>query len=359
MLQSYVLYLGLLLLCGLFSILAVRRNRKLYVWLIILLLTAMAGARDFSVGMDTQNYVVKFDLISRGAFGLAFGLEESFKYIVYGLLKLVPNMTFLLTLFAFVTNWCIITRFWELRKVSSFVCTVLCYYMAFYFMSFNAIRQFVAVGIVFYCSRYLARNRILPFLFGVLLAVQFHRSALIGLLLLLVNCLRWKDLNRSQKVLYLMLVLFSPAVAVTAAKVFARYARYFSDISLDVGFMIPLKLMFLGATLIFVFAIHRQMSYFRVGQLWESRDRFEAVMACAGYFAALMLAILGYLFPYMERISCYFYLFEGVYFGMLFKGKRPVNRLIFGYFIAFVIGYGFIYSMTHNSQGTMPYAFIW
>ena len=359
MILSYVVYIGSLLLCWLFSYLAQRRNSRLYVWLIIFTLTLVAGFRDFSVGMDTQNYVVKFDLIANGAFGLAFGLEESFKYIVHGLLSIFPNMTFLLTLFAFVTSWCIITRFWELREVSSFVCMVLCYYMAFYFMSFNAIRQFVAVGIVFYCTRYLTQNKIPRYIIGVLLAMQFHQSALIGFVLLAVNCLRWKELPQNQKVLYLMIVLVSPVVLVTAVRLFARYARYFANISLDIGFMVPLKLLFLTATLVFVFGMHHRLSYFRGGETWGRTERFNVLMSSIGYFAALLMATLGYLFPYVERISCYFYLFEGVYYGVLLKGKQAVNRIVFGYFICFVVGYGFVYSILHNSQGTMPYAFIW
>ena len=135
----------------------------------------------------------------------------------------------------------------------------------------------------------------------------------------------------------------------------------------DIGFaltaglllMLPLKLLFLAGTAVFAFALHRRGSYFRSDLNLGSRDRYQMLLVSLGYMMALCMAMLGYVFPYVDRVGWYFYLFEGVYLGMLLKGKNPVNRLIFGYFIAFVIGYGFLYSMTNNSQGTMPYSVFW
>lgn len=359
MIGSYAIYIGVLVICWLCAYLANRYNRKAFVWIIITLLTLLAGLRDESVGMDTAGYLNLFGMIGSGQFHLAYGLEESFKYIVYGILRLIPDRRFLLVLFAFIANWCIVIRFWELRKLSSFACMVLCYYMAFYFASLNAIRQFIAVGIIFYSTRYLSRKKILPFVIAVLVAMQFHRSALIGFVLLAMNCIRWRELLKHQKVLYILSVLITPVLIVATIQLVGRYAKYFSNTTVDIGMMLLLKMAFLAATLIFVFGVHRGYGYFRNGHLLSSEDRYQILIATMCYFVALLLAAFGYIFEYVQRISWYYYLFEGVYFGMLLKGKNPVNRLLFGYFIAFVIGYGFIYSMTNNSHGTMPYLFFW
>ena len=153
MLLSYAIYFGLLIICGIFSCLADRRNSKTFLWGIILSLTLIAGLRAYSVGLDTQNYVEKFSYIYKGQFRYAYGLEESFKYICYGILHVIPNASFLLGVLALITNSCIILRFWELRKIVSFPCMVLFYYMSFYFMSLNGTRQFVAVAILFWGTR--------------------------------------------------------------------------------------------------------------------------------------------------------------------------------------------------------------
>lgn len=359
MILSYVIYVGLLVFCWLFSYLANRYNNEKCVWLIILALTLIAGLRDNSVGIDTQGYITKFGYIANGAFQYAYGLENSFKYICYAVLKIFPNMTVLLTVLAFITNWCVITRFWEFRKISSFSCMVLCYYMTFYFMTMNVMRQFCAIGIVFYCTRYLSQKKVFRFILGVLIAMLFHQTAVIGIAFLAVNCLRWKELPNREKMFYIFAVLMIPAAGYVAVLVMARYAKYFSAVSLDIGFMILLKLLFLAATLVFIFAMHHRYSYFRSGQMLDEDDRFHILIAGLCYFAALLLAALGYVFPFVDRISWYFYLFEGVYFGMLLKGRSSLDRVVFGYGIAFLLGYAFLYSMLNNSQGTMPYLFFW
>lgn len=359
MIGSFLLYIGLCAFCWLCSYWANRRDKKGYIWAIILVLTLIAGLRDTSVGVDTQSYMRLFDLIDRAMFKQAYGLEETFKYIVYVLLRIIPSKQFLLILFAFITNACIMSRFWELRKVSSFSCIVVCYYMAFYFMTFNAVRQFCAVAIVFYCTRFLDQKKVLRFVLGVLLAMLFHRTALMGFAFLAFNCFRWKELPLRQRLLYIFAVLSIPVLIPVALKMFASYGRYFKEPTLDIGMMLLLKFVFLVVTLIFAFGLHRRYSYLRNDHLLTEEDTYRIRMTGISYATALALAILGYIFPHAERIGLYFYLFEPVYFGILLKGKKPLYRVLFFYFIAFVIGYSFIYSMAHNSQGNMPYAFFW
>lgn len=356
---SYILYIGLLAVCWLLAFLANRYDKKGYVFLIIGLLTLISGLRGASVGIDTSNYLRLFGLIKAGRFHLAYGLETSFKFIMYGIMWIVQDKQIVLTLLALVTNWCILIRFWELRKIASFSCMVVCYYMAFFFMTMNGTRQFLAVGLVFYATKYLSQKKIMRFVAFVLVATLFHQSAFIGFVLLALNCLRWKELPRLQKIMYIFSVLMIPVLILPVVQLASRYSKYFTNLKFDVGMMLMLKLAFLIATLILVFVMNRRFGYFRYGRQITKEDRFNILTSCMCYGFALVLAALGYVFPFVDRISWYFYLFEGVYFGMLLKGKKQLERVVFGYFIAFVMAYGFLYSMTNNSQGTMPYSFFW
>lgn len=359
MFWSYLIYVGLLVVCWLCSWLASRRDSKKPVWLIILTLTLIAGLRNYSVGIDTQGYVDMFGLIAKGDFQYAYGLEESFKYICYAVLRVFPHESVLLTLLAFVTNYCIITRFWELRKISSFRCMVLCYYMGFYFMTMNGLRQFCAVAIVFYSTRYLSRKKILPFIIGVLVAMLFHQTALIGFALLAINCLRWKELPRKHRTFYICVVVLSPALGYLVLRWLERYTKYFSNPVLDIGFMILIKLLFFLFTAIFMFVLNRGYVYFPDELQLDNDDRFNMMMVSLSYLLGLCLTVLGYIFTHADRIGWYYYLFEGVYFGMLFKGKNLLDRVIFFYVIVLLVTYGFVYSMINNSQGNMPYLFFW
>lgn len=359
MIGSYILYIGLAAFCWLFSYWANRYQKKSLVWLIILTLTLISGLRHPSVGADTANYLRMFDLIDRKLFHLAYGLEESFKYIIYFLLRILRNPRLVLILIAFVTNFCIITRFWELRKISSFTCMVVCYYMTCFFMTMSGLRQFCAVALVFFFTRYLSQKRIFLFILGVLFAMLIHQSAVAGLILLAINCLRWKELSRPQKLFYIFAVLAVPVFLVIGVRVFERYARYFSEIKMDIGMMVLLKMAFLLASMLYVFGLHRDMGYFSYRSSLDQQERFDITISGAGYTMALLLGMLGYVFLYVDRIGWYFTPYEGVYFGMLLKGKKPLDRVLFFYFIIFVVGYAFVYSMTNNSQYNMPYAFFW
>ena len=123
--------------------------------------------------------------------------------------------------------------------------------------------------------------------------------------------------------------------------------------------MLLVKLLFLTASLVLVLFMFR--AYRRYGQQQELDDDvlFQFWSVSIYYLVALLLATMGYIFPMTSRISWYYYPFEGVYFGMLLKSKNKNNQVFYLLYFAFVIGYGFIYSMLNNSQGTMPYVFAW
>lgn len=355
---AFVVYGGLAVVCGLCAYRADKSQRKEYVWLIIAVLTLIAGLRGVSVGIDTQSYLEKIEMLNRGRFDLAYGLENSFKIIVYLILSIIPSPQVVLILFAFVTNWCIISRFWELRKVSWFPCMVLCYYMSFYFVTMNTMRQFCAVAIVFYCVRFLDQKRVMRFMMGVLAAMLLHRSAALGIGYLLIYCVRWEKMPEHQKRIYKLCAMALPVVAVLVLLlgIFKRYGKYLAGIELDIGMMLPLKMMFLvGVVVVFFFLEKRRESE---ALRLNDKTRFALMTSCMGYGAALLLGATGYLFPEMDRISWYYFLYEGVFFGALLKKKTPFRKGYFG-FMVFVIGYGFLYSMLNNSQGQMPFAFGW
>lgn len=356
MLFSFVFYLSLLLFCGIFAWMADRRSSKLFLWLIILSLSLVAGFRAYSVGIDTQRYVDKFSYIYRGMFRYAYGFEESFKYICYVVLHIVPNASFLLGLLSFITNAAIILRFWEYRKLSSFPCMVVFYYMSFYFMSLNGVRQFVAVAIVFWGTRYLGQKKFFSFIVCICIASLFHHTAILALFLLLLNLFQWKDLYRSQKQLFILFALCLPLIVVLLSNNLNQYSRYFAIRSFNIGMIIPVKLI-LWMLCLFLTAHSFRYQDFLFGI--DNASRFNIQISYINYLIGLILAALVYFFPtFIERISWYFYVYEGVFYGALLKNTDKETRTPLAFIICFLIGYAFLYSMVHNSQGTMPYLFV-
>ena len=304
MLLSYIVYFGLLIECWIFSYFAEKRNRKLLIWVIILSLTMAAGLRAYSVGLDTPSYVEKFSYIYKGMFSYAYGLEESFKYICYGILHVIPNASFLLGLLALITHACIILRFWALRGIASFPCLVVFYYMSFYFMSLNGIRQFVAVAIVFWGTRYLGQKKFLRFILCICIAALFHQTAIVGFLLLLLNAFQWKELQQKQKLLYILFILCVPLIIVLLSNKMAQYSRYFSDLSINIGLIVPVKL---ALWMLCMLLMAHSAMYQEFLSSIHASEKFDVRISYIIYLFGLLLVSLGYFFPtFIERISWYF-----------------------------------------------------
>lgn len=353
MLLSYTIYFGLLLVCIVCSYYAERKNSRLLMVVIVLSLTIVAGLRGFSVGIDTRSYVEKFSYIYNGKFRYAYGFEESFKYICYAFLHIVPNVSFFLGVLAFITHACIIFRFWDLRRIASFTCMVAMYFMSFYFMTLNGIRQFVAVAIVFWGTRYLERKKPLQFLICVCVATFFHRSAIICIFLLCFDLLRWKELHQYQKDLYVLLAFSFPVILARLSIELGKYSGYFSKMSLNIGLVIPVKIVLL---LLSLFLIAHSPKYKKFFVEATYSERFSIRTSNTIYLLGLLLAALAYFFPtFVERVSWYFYIYEGVFYGSILRNTERGTKIPLAAMIFFLIGYGFLYSMVHNSQGTMPY----
>lgn len=350
---SYAVYIGMAVVCCFFAVIADRTDKKIYTWVLILLVSIFAGIRSATVGLDTVSYLEKFDAIKFERFDLAYGLEVPFKCIVYLLLLIVPRGWFVLTVLALLTNWCIISRFWMLRNKSCFPCMVLCYYMSYFCTTLNIMRQFCAVAIVFYAVRYLEEKKVWKYLCAVLLAMLIHKSAVIGVLYFIFYYVHWDQLPENHKRLLKIGIMVLPifAVMLVLLIIFGNYLKYFAHIQVDFGLMLPLKAAFLLASVVVCFRGFRKQDFLQM----PFAERFTLITAGGAYLVALGIGMLGYFFEGMDRLALYFFLFEAVYFGILLKQTRKWHRLIAACFIVFVIGYGFLYCLAHNSQGQMPY----
>jgi len=359
MTMSYVLYIGLLVFCWAFALLADRYDSKKFVWMIVIVLSLVSGLRGYSVGIDTAGYVEKFSYIKDGALRYAYGLEESFKYICYAVLKVFPNYSVLMTVLAFITNGCIIWRLWDLRRISSFTTAVSCYYMGFFFMTLNTMRQFCAIAILFFATKYLSKHQDIRYIILVLVASCFHQSGLIGLVFLVFGLLRWKELSTGKRLFFLAVVAASPLITYIMLLNVARYEKYFAQISLDIGFMVPAKILFFAISAFFIFYLHGRENHFVEGDKIGTVEKNNIFLMCSIYAVGLGIIFLSYFMPMMNRIGWYFTVCEGACMGMLMKTRSSLHKFIFGWLIVGLIGYGFVSSMLGNDQGVMPFLFVW
>ncbi len=405
MFLTIVLCLTLMIVCALFAWKADKTDNKYLLLPIILLLSLISGLRAFSVGLDTKNYVTKYFQPSfNGDFAASPG-EIGFDTVVFALGCIWRNEHFVFFVFALATQAFFVLRFWDFRKDGSFVFMIIVYFAQFYFNSFNIFRQCFAMSLLFYGTRYLHRQEYLLYCLYNLFALFFHISAALGLGYVVLDLLLYKRLREPQKLKKFLLIVAAGVggVALLAfivqPKIFSLaygkiVARLSGGFRLDLGAMLPLKLLLFCLFTMFVFektrfgvalsqkvygARNREegFSYFANRQEYREiyqalekgeysyraeecliarREKEYSVYALALYYLVGILAtFLAYFIENGQRFGLYFYIFETVYVSLLVKKDRSRGvGLIYVLLFAYVL-FG---EFTGNGQGAMPYIFI-
>ena len=354
--QTIVVYIGTLIIGYKLFDKAEKTSKKIYVIIVASILTFIGGFRGYSVGIDTSNYVTLFEIIRSGNMAEAYGLEESFKVIVFFLLKILNNPSFIFVLLAAITNFLVLFRLWEYREIASAKISFMCYYMVYFFASLNICRQYAAVAIVFWATRFLEKRKYSYYILFVILASLFHRSSIIGLAFFIFEIPFWRTLKFRQKILLLFGVSVVPFLTKYAVVYLAKYDNYFSLSQSDVGIMLPIKL--------FIFFLTLLVTRHRNSCVLTSSNNKITIWYKSGtitwYYAfGLILTFVGYYYQFMDRISLPFYLFESLYFAKTLKHTTGNNRKIFCLLFLAIVFYYFFTALVNSSQGQMPYVFVW
>lgn len=346
--QSIVIYLGMALIAFVIAVYAEQCNSKKAVWLIIILLSLLSGLRAVSVGIDTKTYDNVFSFISHGNIKELYGLEESFIYICAGLLKIWDNHQFLFLLFALTSHGLILLRFWQDKEYISFRWSVLTYYITFFAFSLNGMRQFVAVAIVVYATSYLKKGKYFKYTVTMLVAVLFHTSAIIGFSYIFFEILFAKYYNQKRKIrIFLLCGLMAVAGLAIVDSFFMKYINYFDRQATSIGLMMFVKFGTIVFSLFFI-----KESYEEKKHIWSIYTWYYAI--------GLLLNSLSYFFLYTGRIGLYFYIFEALFIGKIFKEKNRSIWIILIKFIYFVLMMYYLFEVvTKNGQGHLPYRFFW
>lgn len=347
--QSIIIYVGLPLVCFFIAKYAETFNSKKAVWVVVMLFSLIAGMRAVSVGIDTKTYDAVFSFVSSGGLKSIYGIENSFIYICAGLLHIWENNHFLFFAFALVSHGLIIFRIWQDREAISFRWSILFYYVVFFAFSLNGLRQFVAVAIVFFATSFVKKGEYIKFAVIVLLATLFHTSAIVGLGYLFFEIVYTKYFDAKRKLYIFLFLCVGGAVALAVIPgIINQYFDYFSRAAASLGFMMIAKfIMLVLSSRVLESASDEDQKYYCSSLRWN-------------YFVGLLLNSLSYVFLYAGRVGMYFYIFEPIYIGYLFKTKnKTLWVLLFKIGYALLMLYNFYITLKSSANGEIPYLFFW
>ncbi len=355
-LGSSIFYSVLAFIVLINCLLGEKTNKVFFVWLNIIILTFVAGFRSYTVGTDTFQYTVIFN---NPFYSTTFIKAPLFCYLSYFLMNISNNPTFLFLVYEFIIYGLISLRLWELREYSSYTYSFMFFFCFCFFETMNGLRQYVAVSIIFFGTRYLFEGRYIKYIITILIAYIFHVTALLGFLGIVTELFNCKNIEKKQKRFVVVIIIIGLASSAYVVHYLTNriesYMHYFNNVVMNVGF----RLLALFIIFVFSFFIFDKNRYI---VLRKKMDKPGYLLSTTRlyYLYAIVLGSIGYFYPFMERLAWIYILFEGVYFGILVTERKQIRRLLLKIPILFIMLFVLInYLFFKNGSMHHPYIFIW
>ena len=345
---TVIFYCCILVICTLFANIAQKKNNKKMLFPIIIILSLVAGLRHYSVGTDTQAYMLGIENFYKvrevvwpyTSFSTGYGYFTVFIYNIY------HNYNFLLVVEAFIINTLIIYRFWDFRQNGSFTFMIFAYLLIVYLRTFNLNVQYLALAVVFYATRFVDENKLIKFLICVTLASLIHKSALIGLIYFVIKWFDFKKMRKIDLLIKVVTVVIGGIFIIYAYNnLYDNYSQYISTKESSVGLMVFVQLLVYIVTML----LYKH----------KLKDDKSFKTVSVYYLIGILLSFSSYLIANAGRISYYFMIFEPVFYSMIIKDEKK-DKIFNVILVTWIIVYS-IYVIVDGYTGSQyfPYSFFW
>lgn len=289
---------------------AQKKNEKKWIWIPIIILTLVAGFRAIGVGVDTKHNVRIFYSIYENGFKFV-KKEYGFYTIVSILMNLFQNTTMLFLVFSFIIYTLFFNRMWDFKDTIDLRIAGLVFVLNYFGSTLNGMRQFIAIAIIFYGTRYLEKKKIIFFLISILIAMQFHISAIISIAFVpfYIDFQQIKEKYTKEQILKILGITIFFIIFIIIF-IFIRYSHYFDNFKkINLGIMIWVRLLLVIGSFVY-------------GKKLLLLNK-ESDLLFKHFFRITLFGILfgfGNMFlDFSSRVGYYFKVFEIVYYAYLFK----------------------------------------
>lgn len=164
-----------------------KKGNKICVFISIFIISLFAGLRSETIGTDVLVYVKPYlDFIN--LYGLNWLMKYSDCEILYLLFTtfvsiLGGDLKLLLFLITFLISLLVYLYAYDNKDETDLFSVYAVYLFVFLGISFNLVRQSIAMAIILYSTKYLRNKKIFKFIISIIIASLFHSSSLIMLVL--------------------------------------------------------------------------------------------------------------------------------------------------------------------------------
>ena len=305
-----------------------KKSNVKFVILAALSLAFISGYRDYSVGTDTIRYCQYFNCILNGQEGL---FEVGFEWIVKAIYGLFGDLRYVFVFLSLVTNLLLFLRLWDFKNTCSFGFMSLVYVCIFFPQTMNIIRQFLALSILFYFSRFISKKNFL-FILAVGVATLIHTSSIIMFLILIWHYIIFNKLSKKK---ILTLIIMSLTMIFLTGKILSifklEYSGYLSNKYTGLS---VISLMRLLLCISYFYLLNKP--YKNIFNL-ENANQLTYHCFCKfitfTYFVGIILCIVFSSYDQLVRIGSFFIVFELPFVGLCVKNNK--YRKI--YFITYLL----------------------
>lgn len=362
----YYTLLIIIYICFSFSKLskyAVGQKRKIFTGFMLLPAFVITAFRDVSIGNDTYIYYYGFNKIAQtSTLSRAFEIsryEEGYVTLNYLFSHLGFSyyiMQICITLFIYVSIYNFIVKKSDNIAFSCFIFSAL----RMMFGPMNTVRMWLAIAILLYTIKYIENKKIIKFIFMIIMASFFHRTAIVFILLYPMCLIKDK--------LYYKIGIFIIAIIIemiginfflyltSKIGIYEGYlqSQYFVDINnTAVMLILIIDIIFLA-----LFEIYKN-KYLNI-DYGNTKEKINIYyIAYAAMVLIVALDIIGLGNTIMGRISAYFQVFYLISIPHLIKKINGKNAFLLQIAIIVFLVLQFYVVMIYRPQwnGVTPYAF--
>lgn len=277
---------------------------------IVALYCCVAGFRATSVGTDTNYYGVNsFAAVSQESFLTFFTLYYRswgllYKFMAWAIINLTHSFFWYLFVIEFLT---VVPMLWAAEKLTGkyFPVAVAIFGLVFFPISFNLMRQMIAMSFLLVAYVYLERGKPLGFLGWLVVATLFHNVVLIGALLYPLFAFG-KPGYFSPSIKFILLSIFVTLLIVVSPRLFAWLVGttgYYTEYYTGSGYTQASGGMRSGIELLGVFV---SLGFLAACLLWR---KGKGLVISPTLQRLTMIVLLGTILFFLSLMSFWFYRF--------------------------------------------------
>lgn len=315
-------------------------NASLY--LVFIICTLIGGFRSWNVGQDTKNYIFIIDNIE---YYNISNLEPFFLYLNKILNSLFSGDLRYTILFLLISGltWFFFLLGAKQKSISvGILLTILFGHMNAFFDQFNAIRQLLALSIVFYGTTFLLNNKYKKFIFFVLIGSLFHYTSLLSLVFIPIYKFKkyWKTIIL---ISFIFLLFFIEYIFGYLISFSSKYNDY-EDIGLT-GNYIGNGIFVFNILILVLLLLFKNY----VSKSFKDDYFYFLILVCISFIFQLITFYNSIGGDVIVRASYYFSLGYIFLINYIFMSMKAGHKIIFWFFIILLIFVKFFFILNGST----------